>query len=390
MAFGDQLRDAFEQLRKSTFSDKDEIKQVVKNIQRALISADVPVTLVLELSKKIEAAAFSDLPEGLNRREHVTKIAYDALAEILGGTMTPPKDPKRILLVGLFGQGKSTQAGKLAHYYQKRGKKVGLIAADTFRPAAMEQLQQIADKIKVPVFLEKGQSKPEKIIATALKNEKEFDLLICDSAGRSGLDSELTKEIKEIDHAFAPDQTWLVLGADLGQIAATQAAAFHDAVGVNGVIVTRMDGSAKGGGTLAACHQTKAPVYFIGVGEKMGDLEEFDAVRFLSRVMGYGDLQALLEKAKEATEDGELDLEAMLHEEYTLETFFQQLEATKKIGSMDKIMEMMGMKQQIPKELAAQSEQKLGQYRFIMQSMTKKEKREPELINSSRIARIGR
>jgi signal recognition particle subunit SRP54 len=390
MALGEQLRDAFEKLRRSTFSDKDEIKQIVKTLQRGLLSADVPVALVLDLSKKIEAAAFSDLAPGLNRREHVLKITYDTLSELLGGTTAAPKDPKRILLVGLFGQGKTTTAGKLAHYYQKRGKKVGLIAADTFRPAAMEQLRQIGERINVPVFLDTAEKDPVRIIKTARAREKEFDLLICDSAGRNALDTDLTDEIKRINAAFSPEQTWLVLGADLGQIAGTQAAAFHDAVGVNGVIITRMDGSAKGGGTLAACHQTKAPVYFIGIGEKTADLEEFDSMRFLSKIMGYGDLQGLLEKAQEAVTESDLDLEELMTKEYTIETFYKQLEATKKIGSMDKIMEMVGMKQQMPPELAAQSQEKLEQYRFIMQSMTKKEKQQPDLINSSRIARIAK
>ena len=284
----------------------------------------------------------------------------------------------------------TTTSGKLCHYYQKRGKKVGLIAADTFRPAAMEQLEQIAKKINATVILDKNETKPEKIIQQGLQREKEFDLLICDSAGRNALDSELEQEIKTINQTFKPDQAWLVLGADLGQIAGTQAKAFHDAVGVNGVIVTRMDGSAKGGGTLAACRQTNSPVYFIGTGEKTSDLEEFDAVRFLSRIMGYGDLQSLLEKAQEAAQDTDMGLEELLEHDYTLETFYKQLEATNKIGTMDKIMEMVGMKQQLPKEAAEQGQKKLEQFRFMMQSMTKKEKQNPDLINSSRIRRIAR
>ncbi len=390
MGLGDQLREAMEKLRQSTFSDATEIKSIIKTMQRALLSADVPVTLVLELSKKIENAAFSELPPGLNRREHVLKITYDSLAEILGGQVAPPQNPKRILLCGLFGSGKTTSSGKLCHYYQKRGKKVALIAADTYRPAAQDQLEQIGNKIKATVFLDKNEKNPVRIIQHALSREKEFDVVICDSAGRSALDAELEEEIKAIANAFKPDQTWLVLGADLGQIAQKQASAFHESVGVNGVIVTRMDGSAKGGGTLAACAITNSPVYFIGTGEKTSDLEEFDAVRFLSRIMGYGDLQSLLQKAQEAAAETEIDLEYMLQNEFTFETFYKQLEATKKIGTMDKIMEMMGMKQQLPKDVAQQGQQKLEQYRFIMDSMTKKEKQNPDLINSSRIKRIAR
>ncbi len=390
MGLGEQLRDAVDRLRKSGFSDKDEIKSIVREIQRALISADVPVTLVLELSKKIEHAAFDQLPDGLNRREHVLKITHDTLVDLLGSEHEIPANPKRILLVGLFGSGKTTSAGKLAHYYQKRGQKVAIIAADTFRPAAVEQLEQIAKKIDIKVFSDKNEKKPEKIIREALTRAKEFDLLICDSAGRNALDSELETEIKAIAHAFQPDQTWLVIGADLGQIAQTQAAAFHAAVGVNGIIVTRMDGSAKGGGTLSAVRQTQSPVYFIGTGENTRDLEAFNATRFLSRLLGYGDLQSLLEKAREAAEDTELDADALLQGDYTLEAFAKQLEATQKIGTMDKLMDMMGLKQKLPPELAEQGTQKLVKFRVMMDSMTKHEKQNPDVITTSRIARIAK
>lgn len=390
MALGDQLRDALERLRKSTFSDHAQIKEAVKQIQRALLSADVEVSLVLELSKRIEKAAFSELPSGLNRREHVLKETHDALVELLGGThQNPPQEPKRILLVGLFGSGKTTTVGKLAHYYQKRGKKVAVIAADTFRPAALEQLQQIATKINVPVFGNAHEKNPVKIIQAALKQEKEFDLFLCDSAGRNALDAELQNEIKQIHSVFKPEHTWLVLGADMGQLAAKQSKAFHDLVGITGIIITRMDGSAKGGGALAACQYSKSPVYFIGTGEKTADLEGFDATRYLSRIMGYGDLQTLLEKAKEASEEIELDPSELLQGKFDLEMFYQQLEATKKIGPLDKVMEMMGAKQQLPKELLETGQEKLNQYKFIMDSMTKKEKQNPDLLNNSRIARIA-
>lgn len=391
MGLGEQLREAMEKLRKSTFADKETITEAVKQMQRALISADVEITLVLQISKRIEKAAFSELPAGLNRREHVLKETHDALVELLGGKNTqPPQEPKRILLVGLFGSGKTTTCGKLAHYYQKRGKKVAIIAADTFRPAAFEQLQQIGKKIDAPVFGNPAEKNAGKVIEAALKQAKEFDVLICDSAGRNALDSELQKEIKEIHRTFKPEFSWLVLGADMGQLAAKQSKAFHELVGVNGVIITRLDGSAKGGGALAACHYTQSPVFFVGTGEKTNDLEAFDATRYLSRIMGYGDLQALLEKAQEASEESEIDLEALASGEFTMDSFYKQLEATKKIGPLDKVMEMMGMKQQLPKEALEVGQEKLEKYKFMMDSMTAKEKREPGLLNNSRIARIAK
>ncbi len=390
MGFGEQLRGAMERLRTSGV-DKETIKEAIKELQRALISADVEIQLVLDLSKKIEQEAFKELPEGINRREHVIKTTHDALASLLGSALEKaPEKPSRILMVGLFGQGKTTTIGKLAHYYQKRGLKVGVICADTFRPAAFEQLKQICEKIKVPLFGNQKEKSAKKVVEDSLKQAKGFDLIICDSAGRNALDKEFVKEIKEITSAFKPEQTWLVIGADVGQVAKKQAIAFHEAVGVNGVIITRLDGSAKGGGALAACNATKSPVFFIGVGEKIDDLQEFDSTRYLSRVMGYGDLQALLEKAKEAYEEEPVDLEQLMKGEFTLQMFYEQLKAARKIGPLGKVLDMMGMKQQLPKEMAEMGEEKLDGFKIIMDSMTKKEKLDPEIINSSRIARIAK
>jgi len=390
MGFGESLRKAIEQLRTSG-ADKETVKEVIKELQRALIAADVEIRLVFDLSKKIETEAFKELPEGINRREHIIKATYDSLAELLGGTEAKvPERPKKILLVGLFGFGKTTTCGKLAHYYQKRGMKVGIICADTYRPAAFEQLKQICEKIKVPLFGNPKEKNAGKVVGEALKQAKGFDLLICDSAGRNALDKELEKEIKEINSVFKPEEKWLVLGADIGQVAKKQAAAFHEAVGVNGVIITRMDGSAKGGGALAACNATKSPVYFIGMGEHVDDLQAFDSTRFLSRIMGYGDLQALLEKAKEAYEEEPMDLEQLISGEFTLQAFYEQLKAARKIGPLGKVLDMMGMKQQLPKEMADMGEEKLDSFKIIMDSMTMREKIDPEIINSSRIARIAK
>ena len=390
MGFGEQLREALEKLRQSTFADKDSIREAVKQMQRALIGADIEISLVLEISKRIEKAGFSELPPGLNRKEHVIKETHDALSELLGGTTKPPENPKRILLVGLFGSGKTTTVGKLAHYYQKRGKKTGIIAADTFRAAAFEQLQQIGKKINVPVFGNPLEANAKKRVENALQETNDFDLLICDSAGRNALDAELQREIRGIHSVFKPDQVWLVLGADMGQLAAQQSKAFHSLLGVNGVIITRMDGSAKGGGALAACHHTKSPVYFIGTGEKNTDLETFDATRYLSRIMGYGDLQSLLEKAKEASQETKIDLEEMASGAFNLETFYKQLEATKKLGPLDKVMEMMGMKQKLPPEMLEVGQEKLDSYKFMLDSMTRNEKQNPDLLNHSRMARIAK
>jgi signal recognition particle subunit SRP54 len=307
LKLGENLRTAIERLRTSTF-DKNTIKETVKEIQRALISSDVEISHVLELSKKIEQLAFEETTPGVNKKEHTIKQTYELLAELLGGEPSPPVKPKKILLVGLNGNGKTTTAGKLANYYKKRGIKTGLLCADTFRPAALEQLKQISEKLEVPFYGELEQKDASTVTRNGIKElEKEnCELIIVDSAGRSGLDEELKKEIIAVQKEIKAEHTWLVMGADVGQIAKKQAIAFQNSVGINGVIITRIDGSAKGGGALSACAATETPIYFIGTGEKTNDLEQYNATRFLSRIMGYGDLEGLLEKIKEI-QDIEID-----------------------------------------------------------------------------------
>lgn len=393
MSLGEKLRGALDKLRYATSLDSEAVKEAVKEIQRALISGDVEVKLVLELSKKIESQAFGELPKGMTRREFIIKLCHDGLAELLGGNEAKiPEKPKKILLLGLFGQGKSTTVAKLAKYYTKRGLKTGIICADSYRPAAFEQLKQLAEKIQCDFYGNPKEKNAAKIVQEGLKKFEKKELIIVDSAGRSALDEGLVEEIKQIQGAFKAEELWLVIGADMGQLASKQARAFHEAVGVNGIIVSRMDGSAKGGGALAACHATKAPVHFIGTGEKVEDLEAFDSQRYLSRVMGFGDLQALLEKAKEAQDEigGELSPEEMLKGEFTLKTFYEQLKAARKMGPLGKIAEMMGMNMQIPKDMLEVGEEKLDGFKTMMDSMTKQELNNPEVLNSNRIKRVAK
>lgn len=391
MGLGEKLRNAMEGLKKATVLDKNAVREAVKDIQRALISSDVEVSLVLDLSKKIEGEALKEnLPKGLTRREHILKVSYDELVKLISGKgEIAPEKPKAILLVGLYGMGKTTTTAKLAKYYIKRGLTVGLICADSYRPAAFEQLQQLSDKLKVPFYGNPKEKNASKIVEAGLKELGKTDLIIVDSAGRDALNKELVEEIKAVNRVLKPDEKWLVLGADVGQLAKKQAQAFNEAVGVNGVVITRMDGSAKGGGAIVACNETKASVYFMGVGEKLDDIEAFDAERFLSRIMGYGDLQALLEKAKEVSVE-ELSPEELLKGEFNLDTFYKQLEATKKMGPLNKVAEMLGMKMQMPKEMLEMTEGKLDGFKVIMDSMTKQEKEDPDTLNRNRILRIAK
>jgi len=388
MGLGETLRKAMDKLQGSAQVDKDTVKETIKEIQRALIASNVETKIVLELSAKIEDNAFSEIKGTLSRREYITKITYDALVEMLGGK-TAPEKPKKILLCGLFGAGKTTAAGKLSSWYKKRGEKVGVICADVFRPAAYEQLETNAKLAGANFFGIKGETSAAKVVKEGMKSLSDCTLIICDSAGRSALDDELVTEIKEINKVFDADEKWLVIGADIGNLAKKQAQAFHNAVGVNGVILTRMDGSSKGGGAIVACNETGASVYFISTGEKVNDFEAFDSNRYLSRIMGYGDLQGLLEKAKEAEMDN-LNPEDLLKGNFNLRMFYTQLQATKKMGPLNKVAEMLGISVKIPKEMLESGQDKMDSFKVIIDSMTEKERVEPEIINRGRVERIAK
>jgi len=390
MGLGEALRKAMDKIQGAGAIDKEVVKEAIKEMQRALISANVDITTVFALSKKIEEKAFLPPQKGMTQREHIVKVTYDALSEMLGGK-NAPQEPKRILLCGLFGAGKTTVAGKLSNYYKKRGKKVGIIAADTFRPAAFEQLQTNSKIAGAEFFGIKEEKDPSKIVKKGIEEltKKGCDLLICDSAGRSGLDDELVKEIQEIDDAFKAEEKWLVIGADIGNLAKKQAQAFHKAVGVNGVIITRMDGSSKGGGALVACNETGASVYFISTGEKVNDFEAFDANRYLSRIMGYGDLQGLLEKAKEADLEN-IDADAIMRGEINFRVFYQQLVATKKMGPLNKVADMLGLGMKLPKDMLESGQEKMDDFKVIIDSMTEQERLDPDLMSRTRVERIAK
>jgi signal recognition particle subunit SRP54 len=394
MGFGENLRKAFDAFSSLRVVDKESVKILTKELQRALISADVDIETVLSLSKQLESAALAEtIPNGLTRKEHLISLTYDALVDLLGGKESKvPEKPTRILLVGLFGSGKTTTCGKLAHYYQKRGLRVGIIAADTFRPAAIDQLEQLTKTIPgVLLYANRNEKEASRVVREGIVDlmSKGVHTIIVDSAGRSALDPELVDEVKRIHSVLKPENVWLVLGGDVGQQAKKQASAFHDAVGVNGVILTRMDGSAKGGGALSACRATQSPVHFIGMGEKVNDLEAFHADRFLSRVMGYGDLKGLLDKMEDLKLEGG-EMANPMEGPFTLQTFYTQLESTRKMGSLSKVAEMLGFGMNIPKTELEVGEEKLDKYKAMMDSMTKHEKRDPETITSSRILRVAK
>jgi len=396
---GTSLKNTLSKIAKAMFVDETLINELVKDIQRALLQADVNVKLVFDLTQQIKDRALKEqLPHGLTKKEHLINIVYEALVKFLGGDKNElnvtDKKPNAIMLVGLFGSGKTTTAGKLAKHFTKRGKKVALLGLDVHRPAAMDQLEQVGKGAHVPVFIKRDEKDPFKIYAEFEKEFPQYDILIIDTAGRDALSADLIDELKKVHSLAKPDEALLVISADIGQAAQAQAKAFHDAGAITGVIVTKMDGTAKGGGALTACSVTGAPVKFIGVGEKIDDLEQFNPKGFVGRLLGMGDIESLLEKAKEAiTEEEAKDLQSkLLKGEFNLLDLYQQMEAMSKMGPLAKVMEMIpGMGQiQMPKEALQVQEGKLKTWKHAMNSMTKKELEDPETIDANRIDRIAK
>ncbi|MBI2146244.1 signal recognition particle protein [Candidatus Woesearchaeota archaeon] len=393
---GDSLKSTLAKITKSLFVDDKLINELVKDLQRALLQSDVNVQLVFELSTKIKERSREKSPAGLTQREQLIKIVYEELTAFLGKELHEIKitrKPTQIMLVGLFGSGKTTTAGKLAKFYKKRGYKVAVMQTDTWRPAAYDQLQQLASDVGVDFFGIKKEKDPVTIYHAFTKKLKEYDAVIIDTAGRDALSDELIQELNQLNAAVQAEERLLVISADIGQAAQKQAQAFHDSCKVTGVIVTKLEGTAKGGGALSACAVTGASITFIGVGEKIDDLEMFHPQRFVGRLIGMGDLESLLEKAREVVseEDAQDMQEKFLKGEFTLVDLYQQMKAMKKMGSFQKIMEMIpGMGSlKMPQELLEVQEGKLEKWKYAMDSFTKEELENPDVVSADRIDRIA-
>ncbi len=393
---GSSLKDTLSKITKSLFVDEKLINELVKDIQRALLQSDTNVKLVLELSNQIKARAKEKPPAGITQKEFLINVVYEELTHFLG---TEPyqieikKKPTQIMLVGLFGAGKTTTAGKLAKYYRKRGHSVAVMQTDTWRPAAYEQLKQLAQTVGVDFLGNKKAQHPTDIYVEFKDKLANYDVVIVDTAGRDALSEELIEELNALHKEVQADEKLLVVAADIGQAAQKQAEAFHDTCGVTGVIITKLEGTAKGGGALSACAVTNAKIAFLGVGEKVDDLEVFDPKRFVGRLLGMGDIEALLEKAKDAfTEEQAADMqEKFLKGDFNLMDLYDQMKSMKKMGSMSKLLEMVpGMGQlKLPKELIDVQEGKLELWRVAMDSMTQEELEKPETLNVHRLDRVS-
>lgn len=400
-ALGDlskSLGDAVRKLLRLPIVDEKAIRELVKDLQRALLQADVNVELVLQISRSVEKRAIEEkLPPGISRREHVIKVLYEELTRFLGEeapkTTIPPGKTYVMMLVGIQGTGKTTAAVKLARFYQKRGLRVGIICADNFRPGAYEQLAQLAGKVSVPVYGDPGNPSPEKLVKQGFSHfEKEKEnLILIDTAGRHKNEAELMDEMKRLANLAKPDEIVLAVDGSIGQAAMAQARAFNEATSIGSILVTKLDGTAKGGGALSAVAATGAKIKFISVGEGTDDLEQFVPSNYVGRILGIGDVASLVEKVREAEiKIPEKKARAMLEGRFNLKDMYDQLEAVRKMGPLKKVLGMLPGAANLPDDAMENAEEKMDAWRVMIQSMTKDEVEEPKTIDSSRARRIAR
>ncbi|HMA05494.1 MAG TPA: signal recognition particle protein Srp54 [Methanomicrobiales archaeon] len=385
------LKDALKKLAGKAVVDRAAVEELIRDLQRALIQADVNVRLVQGLSQAVKTRSLDEQPpKGMSVREHVLRIVYQELLRLMGARAEVALGPQRILLAGLQGSGKTTTTAKLARYFQRKGMKAGVICADTFRPGAYDQLATLCGQSNIPCYGEPAEKVAEGIVERGLGSLAASEVILIDTQGRHALEKDLIEEIIRLNAISRADHRWLIIDAALGQQARDQARRFHEAIGIDGVIVTKMDGTAKGGGALSAVSETQSGIVFIGSGETIDDLERFDPDSFISRLLGMGDLAALAERAEEAISTEEMDVQGMLRGKFTLRDMYKQLDAVSRMGPLKQIMSMLPLGgTDVPSEAIDVTSSKMARYRVIMDSMTEQELDDPNVISGSRIHRIA-
>ncbi|MCL2547677.1 MAG: signal recognition particle protein [Symbiobacteriaceae bacterium] len=394
-SLGDKLQAVFKKLRNKGRLTEQDIDEVLREVRVALLEADVNFRVVREFVNSIKAkASGEEVMKSLSPAQQVVKIVYDQLVDLLGGNQArltvASKPPTVLMLAGLQGSGKTTHCAKLANHLRKNGKKPLLVACDIYRPAAIEQLQILGKSLALPVF-EQGQSNPAEIARQAVQValNQGRDTVILDTAGRLHVDEEMMLELREIREAVHPHEILLVVDAMTGQDAVNVAQSFQEKVGIDGIILTKMDGDTRGGAALSIRAVTGKPVKFIGTGEKMDALEPFYPDRLASRILGMGDVLTLIEKAQQSydAEEARRLEEKMRKNTMDLEDFLEQMQQMRKMGPLDQLMKMipgMGDLKDVRIE-----EGDMKRIEAIILSMTKEERRRPEIINGSRRKRIA-
>lgn len=403
MAFeglSDKLQSVFKKLKGKGVLTEADINEAMREVKLALLEADVNFKVVKEFVDVVKQKALgADVLESLTPAQQVIKIVNDELVALMGGTSSKltysPRGFTVLLMVGLQGTGKTTTCGKLANYLKKNGKNPMLCACDIYRPAAIDQLEVVGKSVGVPVFTMKDSKDPEKIAEAAMKQAeiKGYDVLIVDTAGRLQIDAELMEELVRIKRTIKPHEILLVVDAMTGQDAVNAAEGFNETLGIDGIIMTKLDGDSRGGAALSAKKVTGKPIKFIGLGEKLDALEPFHPERMASRILGMGDMLSLIEKAQENFDDSKAEeLEKKIRKnEFTLEDFLEQMGQVKKMGGLGKILDMMpGVNSQAMKDVNLdESEKEFAQMEAIILSMTKAERKNPNILNASRRKRIA-
>jgi signal recognition particle subunit SRP54 len=374
-----------------------DVSEALREVRVALLEADVSLAAAKAFVARVKDQAIgARVLESLTPAQTIVKIVYGELVTLLGGAQArlqfADAPPSVILLVGLQGSGKTTQAGKLALRLKEQGRRSLLIAADVYRPAAIEQLQVLGKQIDLPVF-ERGADDPVKIVRAGVAEARRLGLstVIVDTAGRLQIDAALMDELEHIKAAADPKEILLVVDAMTGQEATNVAKGFHDRLGVTGVVLTKMDGDTRGGAALSIHSETGAPIKFVGIGEKLSALEAFYPDRLASRILGMGDMLTLIEKTQNlySQEQAKQLEEKFLKQSFTLDDFLDQMRQMRKLGSMTDILKMLpGISSRLPKDFEI-PERDLAKVEAIICSMTRRERRSPELLNGSRRKRIA-
>ena len=393
------LRAALKKIVNSSGVDDALIKELAKDIQRALLQSDVNVKLVFEITKNLEQRSLTESPPpGLSRKDHIVKILYEELARLLGEEETQfsfqPGKLNKVLMLGIQGSGKTTITAKLAKFLSKQGYRVAVVGADTYRPGALTQLKTMCEKANVEVYGEENNKDSPQIVKNGLKHfeSSTLDIILIDTAGRHKEEKDLLEEMTRISKVAQPDLALLIIDGTIGQQCYNQAEAFHKTVPVGGIVITKLDSSAKGGGALAAAAATGSQIMYIGTGERIDDLEKFSSTRFVGRLLGMGDIQALLDMAKRLESEGDEErLKRISHGKMNMEDFYFQIEEATRAGGLRNIMENMpGFSGMVKEDQLDQQEERMQKWRFIIQSMTKEEKADPDLLNASRVKRVAR
>jgi len=398
---GSSLRGTLDSLRGKSRISEEDVEEVVKEIQRSLLQADVDVSLVMELSDSIkERSLEEEPPSGTTARDHVLRIVYEELVALVGDSTDLPLEEQTIMLAGLQGSGKTTTAAKMAWWFSKKGLRPAVIQTDTFRPGAYDQAKQMCERAEVDFYGDPDEDDPVKIARDGLAATEDADVRIVDTAGRHALEDDLIDEIEEIEAEVSPDRSLLVLDAAIGQGAKDQAKQFETSVGIDGVVITKLDGTAKGGGALTAVNETGSTIAFLGSGETVQDIERFEPSGFISRLLGMGDLKQLTERVERAMEETQAeeedwDPEDMLKGEFTLKDMKRQMDAMNKMGPLDQVMDMIpglggGMMDELPDDAMDVTQDRMRSFEVVMDSMTEDELENPRSVGASQIRRIAK